>query len=55
MEHGQFLPGGLSQIRRGHSLALARVPELFRVGTMLSAEGLDHNQSLMGLVNNVKR
>jgi hypothetical protein len=35
-------------------LALAGVPELFRIGTMLSTKGLYHHQSLMGIVNNVK-
>ena len=51
VEHGQFLPGSFSQIRRGHSLAFPRVPELFRA---LVCESLDREESLMCVVNNVQ-
>ena len=39
VEHRQLFPGGVSQVRRRHSLALARIPKFLRV---LIREGLDH-------------
>jgi hypothetical protein len=51
VEHGQFLPGGFPQIRWGHSLAFPRVPELLRA---FVREGLNHEESLINVVNNVK-
>jgi hypothetical protein len=39
VKHRQFLPGGTSQIRWGHSLTPARVPEFLRA---LVSEGLNH-------------
>jgi hypothetical protein len=39
MEHGQFFLSGAPQVCRGHSLALACVPEFLRT---LVREGLDH-------------
>ena len=43
VEHGQFLPGRASQVRRRHSLALACVPKLLRA---FIREGLDHFSQL---------
>ncbi len=51
VKHGQLLLRDISQIRRRHSSALARVPKFLRV---FVREGFDHSASLTGIVNNGK-